>query len=293
MFMKKFLVVISAIIVICSMNFCEAAKKMVAVMPPENVSNYQEQKISDIMTEQLIVAIHSSGIYTVVERAQIGAVLKEQGFQNVAGDPNKAVEFGKLNGADYTLVGKITIADNKKNPLSDTFSTIAQLGKIFGAQGFDVKDENLRNSAKSEFKISLELRFIDNATGEIVVATTVEGNQQGDNEIEAMNAACKDAAKNFLSKLQKLNPFVARIADISGEDIYIDKGFDSGLSNGEILVISREIAPITVNGKIVGMKSEKIGRAQVVEVNAEYSVCRLIEQFYMVKPGDILKREVT
>ena len=288
MFTKKFLIAVLASVILCSMNFCEAAKKMVAVMPPENVSNYREQKISDIMTEQLIVAIHSSGIYRVVERAQIGAVLKEQGFQNVAGDPNKAVEFGKLNGADYTLVGKITMADNKRNPLSDTLSTIAQLGKIFGMQ-----DESLGGGVKSEFKISLELRFIDNATGEIIVATTVEGNQQGDNEVEAMNGACKDAAKNFLSKLQKLNPFVARIADISGEDIYIDKGFDNGLSNGEILVISREIAPITVNGKIVGMKSEKIGRAQVVEVNAEYSVCRLIEQFYIVKPGDILKREVT
>ena len=94
-----------------------------------------------------------------------------------------------------------------------------------------------------------------------------------------------------MRELQKINPFAARIADIFGVDIYIDKGSDSGLRKGEFLVISREIAPITVNGKIVGMKSEQIGRAQVIEVNAEYSVCRLIEQFYIVQQGDVLKRE--
>lgn len=291
MFIKKFLAVMFASMIICSLNFCEAAKKIVAVMPPENVSGYNEQKISDIVTEQLIVAIHSSGIYTVVERDQMGVVLKEQGFQNIAVDPNKAVEVGKLSGADYTLVGKITMADNKKTALSDTFSALgqlAELGKIFG-----VEDENFGRIKvkKPAFKISLELRFIDNATGEIVVASSVTGEKNGETELDAINAACKDAAENFLLELQKLNPFVARIADMSGYELYIDKGADSGLRKGEILIISREVSPITVNGKIVGMKSERIGRAQVIEVYAEYSVCRLIEQFYMVNKGDILKRE--
>ena len=291
MFIKKFLSAVLAGVIICSLNFCEAAKKIVAVMPPENISGYSEQKIADIVTDQLIVSIHSSGIYTVVEREQLGAVLKEQGFQNIAVNPDKAVELGKLSGADYSLVGKITLADNKKTALSETFSTIgqlAELGKIFG-----VKDEALSKIQvkKPEFKIAMELRFIDNSTGEIVVATSVAGEARGESDFDATNLACKDAAENFLRELQKINPFAARIADISGADIYIDKGSDSGLRKGEILIVSREIAPITVNGKIVGMKSERIGRAQVIEVNAEYSVCRLIEQFYIVQQGDVLKRE--
>ncbi len=288
---RKIFAAIFAVMIICSLNFCEAAKKIVAVMPLENVSGYTEQKVAEIMTEQLIVAIHSSGIYTVVEREQLGTVLREQGFQNIAVDPNKAVELGKLSGADYTLVGKVTMADGKTDELSDALSTIGKivaLGKIFN--GEDGNFGNIPEAKKSEFKISVELRFIDNTTGEIVLASSVAGEQKGENNVAAMNSACKNAAENFFIELQKNNPLVARIADISGADIYIDKGSDDGLRQGEILIISRETSPIMVNGKIVGMKSEKIGRAQVVEVNAEYSICKIIEQYYPASQGDILKR---
>ena len=80
MFIKKIIATLSAIAIICSLNFCEAAKKIVAVMPLENVSGYSEEKVAEIMTEQLLVAIHSSGNFTVVERAQMGTVLREQGI---------------------------------------------------------------------------------------------------------------------------------------------------------------------------------------------------------------------
>ena len=49
---------------------CNAAKKTVAVMPLENVSGYTEQRVAEIMTEQLIAAINGSGNYAVVEREQ-------------------------------------------------------------------------------------------------------------------------------------------------------------------------------------------------------------------------------
>ena len=50
MFIKKIIAAIIAVAVICSLNFCEAAKKIVAVMPLENVSGYSEEKVADIMT---------------------------------------------------------------------------------------------------------------------------------------------------------------------------------------------------------------------------------------------------
>ena len=109
-FIGKIFFATLAAIIFCSLNFCEAAKKTIAVMPLENVSGYSDQRVAEIMTEQLLVAIHSSGGYTVVERAQMNQVIKEQGFQNIMTDPNKATELGKLSGADYSLVGKVTMA---------------------------------------------------------------------------------------------------------------------------------------------------------------------------------------
>ena len=114
--MKKFVALPGALMILCTLSYCSAARKIVAVMPLENVSGYSEEKVAEIMTEQLIVAIHSSGGYTVVERPQMGAVLREQGFQNIAVDPSQAVELGKLSGADYTMVGKVTMALVEANP---------------------------------------------------------------------------------------------------------------------------------------------------------------------------------
>ena len=61
----------------------EAAKKTVAIMPMENISGYHEANVAEIMTEQLIVVIQNSQQYGVVERTQLGTVMREQGFQNL------------------------------------------------------------------------------------------------------------------------------------------------------------------------------------------------------------------
>lgn len=274
-FKGKFSVVVIFLLLICQMTFCEAAKKKVAVMPLENVSGYNEQKVADIMTQQLITAIHNSGIYTVVERTQMGAVIKEQGFQNLAANPAKAVELGKLSGADYTLFGKVIVADFINNPVADLIGKFSKLANKFA------------NGVKS--KIRFEFRMVDNATGEVVVAATVEGSKSGLTNTDALNSACKDAAENFLKQLQKTNPLVARIADINGTEIYIDKGLNEGLREGEILSIFRETDAIVVNGKIVGMKKNELGKAKVIEVNADYSVCKIIGAV-VVRKGDIVRR---
>ncbi len=273
--LKKFSVLFVLLAVFCSLSFCEAAKKRVAVMPLENVSGYTEQKVAEIMTQQLITAIHGSGNYTVVERFQMDAVLKEQGFQNIAADPEKAVETGKLSGADYMLMGKVTMAEFVNNPVGDLISKFVKLA------------DNFAHGVKC--KIKFEFRMVDSATGEVVVASTVEGSKSGKSKVEAFDDACKDAAENFLRELQKVNPLVARIVDVSGSDIYIDKGSNDGLREGEMLSIFRESDAIIVDGKIVGMKRNELGKAKVVEVNAEYSVCKVAGSI-SVQKGDVVKR---
>lgn len=281
---RKIFAATCALAIICSMNYC-SARKVVAVMPLENVSGYDEEKVAEIMTEQLIVAIHSSGAYTVVERAQLGAIIREQGFQNIAVDPNQAVKLGKLMGADYSMVGKVTMAVVEGNP---TAATIAQLGDLFGLGDIGAAAEPFVNKFKG--KIALEFRFVDNTTGEVIIAKTVEGSKSGASVASAFNNACKSAAGNFLRELDNLNPFCARVADINGADIYIDHGSDSGLKRGDTLIVVREGSPIVVNGKIVGMRSQEVGRVKVVEVYSDYAVCRASDGSSGIHAGDVVKR---
>ena len=283
--MKKILAAVFAVLITCSMNISEAAKKVVAVMPLENVSGYDEEKVAEIMTEQLIVAIHSSGNYTVVERVQMGAVLREQGFQNIAVDPSQAVELGQLSGANYTMVGKVTMATVENNP---TASAVENLTRVFGLEGIGSMASDYVHKFKG--KISLEFRFVDNTTGEVVMASTVEGNKSGSSVSDAFHNACKNAAENFLRQLDIINPFRARIVGINGSDIYIDCGSDMGIRYGETLLVVREGSPIVVNGRTVAMKQNEICKIKVVEVYPDYAICRTEGISSTLHKGDVVKR---
>ena len=254
---------------------CEAAKKTVAVMPLENVSGYSEQHVAEIMTEQLIAAINGSGNYVVVERMQMGTVLKEQNFQSLTNPSEKQAEIA---GADYSVLGKVIMAE-----VSDTAAG-ELTKKLFGKNSHTVLMHQYRG------RVSLNFRLVNTATGEVLFDRTVEGEKTGKTKESAIHDACKDAAAEALREIQMYNPFTARIAEISGDVIYIDAGLDSGLKNGETLLIVREEKPIEVNGKVVGMTQKEIGRAKITEINSEYSTCRITSRTDTVRKGDIVKR---
>lgn len=283
--LRKVAAVMLAFVIISTLNICAASKKIVAVMPLENLSGYDEEQVAEIMTEQLIVALHTSGVYTVVERVQMGTVIKEQGFQNIAVDPSKAVELGKLSGADYSMLGKVTMAIVEDNP---TASAVAQIGEWFNLGDIGKTAEKYVHKLKG--RIRFEFRFVDNTTGEVVLAKTVEGSKSGSSVEDAINAACKNAAENFLRELDGINPFRARVADVYGSNVYIDQGAESGLRRGETLIVAREGEPVIVNGRIVAMRQEEVGKVKVVEVNADYAVCKVTGETNDIKKGDVVKR---
>ena len=270
--MKLFLILTAMIVTFSSIS-CEAAKKTVAVMPLENVSGYTEARVAEIMTEELTSALYQSGRYTVIERNQMATVLKETGFQMTgAVDPNKAVEAGKLLGAQYVVIGKVTMAGvdtNSSGNLANSVLGIKAVGTLKG-------------------KIGLNYRFIDVQTGEIKSMGEAEGSEPGNTRENAIYKACKEAAQNVLKDM--VVNVKARVADMSGDDIYIDAGKEGGFKVGENLEIVRETAPIEINGKIVGMKEVNVGTAKVTEVNDEYSVCKVTSHSDTVKKGDVVKR---
>ena len=71
--------------------------------------------------------------------------------------------------------------------------------------------------------------------------------------------------------------------------MYIYEGSESGLHKGETLIVARESTPIIVKGKIVAMKTNAICKVKVIEVNAEYSICKA-DNPSTIKKGDIVKR---
>ena len=288
--MKKFLTAILAAVIVLSSAFsAEAAKKVVAVMPLENISGKDTAKVAEIMTEKLMIAIQNSGKYSVVERTQMATILKEQGFQNIAANPDSAVEVGKLAGADYSLIGKVTMFNIiQDNPLNNILGDKDILNKSDEQKGISVLQGLLNQTMTAN--VNIEVRFVNNETGELVLAKSLTGKSTDKNSENTLIGACQDAADKFLQEITA--NLSGRVADTFGDDVYIDLGADSGLRTGDILSVLREIAPIEVKGKIVGMKTVPVGQIEVVEIFEEYSICKVVyvENRTDILKGDIIKR---
>ena len=290
--MRKFLILLmAAFTIFYSAVSVEAARKVVAVMPLENVYGYNTENVAEIMTEEIMVALQNSGKYSVVERTQMATILKEQGFQNIAADPSTAVEIGKLIGANYSLIGKVTLVALERNPTSDIVENI--LGQISQNSGNDFGIDlgmarGFVNGLKG--KVVVDIRFVNNETGELVFAKSFTGSKSGQTPETAIYGACQAAANNFLKEIA--GNLMGRVAEVSGKEIYIDQGIESGLQVGDELLIVRETSPIEVNGKIVGMKTTPVGKAKVTEVNEDYSICKIVstEKASTVRKGDVVKR---
>ena len=290
---KNFLMpVLAFCLIFCMTVSAEAAKKVVAVMPFENVYGYNTENVAEIMTEEIMIALQNSGRYAVVERDQMAKILQEQGFQNIAADPNTAVELGKLTGANYSLIGKVTLAALEKNPTKSIIEGI--FDNISRSSGYN-SGIDLRSTAGGfvnglKGRVTIDIRFVDNETGELVFAKSFSGTKSGSTPEAALYSSCKAAAAEFLKELT--SNFMARVADISGENIYIDQGTESGLIKDIELAVVRETSPIEVNGKVVGMKTIPVGKVKVIEVNSEYSICKIIstEKGKTIQKGDVVKR---
>ena len=250
----------------------EAAQKKVAVMPFENVSGSNERRVAEIMTDQVTVALANSGTYTVLERTQLAQIIKEINFQwSGVVDPNQAIEFGKMSGADYTLVGKVLMASVFQNTTQNIYNNL--LRGYLGGYGNPYKNF----IPKFKGKVTLDIRLIDNTTGQLVFAKVVEGSKSGNDKASCLNAACQEAAENVLIEVQSINPFTATVLDAENGTVYIDKGFDSGIRKGEILVVFREGRPIKdTNGQIIAVKTSEVGKIRVMEVNSNHAICKIV-----------------
>jgi len=78
--------IFAALIAVCTIfsALSVEAKKSVAVLPLENISGYAQADVAQMLTEEITVILTNSGRYSIIERNQMAAILREQGFQNIA-----------------------------------------------------------------------------------------------------------------------------------------------------------------------------------------------------------------
>ena len=118
------------------------------------------------ITDLLVTDLVKDGTYSIIERAALDKILKEQNFSNSnRADPSSAAQIGKLLGVDYIVVGSITEFGNETKNLGGGGG-----GGNWGGFGLG----GLHHS-NSKANVAVTARIINIDTGEILAVADGNG----------------------------------------------------------------------------------------------------------------------
>ena len=254
--MKKTLAILSLLLSLAGSAFAD--KQVIAVWDVTSACGGRYgQRVAEDFKAQLTTALVNSGAFTVVERDQLVAVAREQGFQRSGlVDAATAVQVGKMNGAGLTFIGNVVAA-------------------TAGHQ-----DNVLYKTIKA--KVKLNYKIIDNKTGVIKVSEMVEGNtsvlesHRPNPDLLIVNAT-KEAVEKVTDVLVKMNPLTGSVIKVSGDKAYINIGAVQGARVGDVYYAYKEgdllVDPVTQD--ILGVEESEVAVLKVKTVQPSYCVAEI------------------
>jgi curli biogenesis system outer membrane secretion channel CsgG/V8-like Glu-specific endopeptidase len=196
------------------------------------IDNSQKQDIkkkdSELVTGSLTNALRESGKFTIVERQDINAILREAEFSNSKWvNPEQTNKIGNIYGVKY-----IVIANLLKS----------QAGEYVAAGNY-----------------VLALRLCEVETGNISATGQGEG--------VTLKDAIANAVKDFSSKISS-QPWSARIVKVENGFVYLGAGSDEGLKSRDVLDVYKLKNNILdpQSGKVLGVEKTKTGSIEIVEI---------------------------
>lgn len=307
--MKK-IIWILCLLLMCITLPCYAEKKSTEVEPIKNVAGENGTAMVKELQEQLLSALRESAIYTPA-----------------AGDGS-----GKPVYKLACTIKDVALYDPKSNREKVTALIRKGLGHDNNPDGTPISQEEREvakqelkeiSASTNGIKLVVEARLFDEAANHNALTKDFTSDKVGTSSEKAVYNVCQDMAKNILQAMEKaavpeVTPaqsaqpaqtaapantqqaaapvpqgnFRGVIGDIGGDNLYIDQGSASGLKVGEVLDVFHVSGDVIINGKVVGKKELKIGRAKVVEVLPEYAVCVVVSRTEDIKVNDVVKRIV-
>ncbi len=154
-----------------------------AVIPFE-ASNLGSQ-FSNVATDKVIADIipRKNEFLTIVDRENLEAILAEQALsQTGLIDDTKAVEVGKLVGANFLLAGKINLVNYEDTPVTSSQKTAHYEKSYLDPKGVRRQRQAPFNYTQYERKravnITLTYRLINIETGQIEIQESFSGSQR-------------------------------------------------------------------------------------------------------------------
>ncbi|SHK51875.1 hypothetical protein SAMN05216582_10674 [Selenomonas ruminantium] len=253
---------------------CGAVPKSLLVMPLDKaftLSDFEdEQDAEDVvkfMTGKLDVAFKGTSSYDVMEPSMYYKRLRDEDRAKLFDDVSYAAELGKSLGVRFVVTGRITEVNTER----------VKRGSVLN-----------RLTAKMEGNyqshIGLELKLVNCSKGIAAATKNYKVVRSGHTADEAFSNACTFAADSFVDELidsagnvaQKKSASAGLVTEVKNDIIKIDQGANASFFEDEILFIVRD--------------EKIIGEAQVLEINKDYTVCRIFKNQEEIKTGDSVQR---
>lgn len=233
------------------------------------------------LTDALADRLAGTGRFILVERQQIEDVLREQNFAQSGRTAEQAApQIGRLLNAQALMFGAVTRFDWKfwKGP--------ADAG---GGANYEV--------ATATVHLNAAARLVDVNTGQVLYAKEVArrksksalgGAYAGDNiamnspamarlpVAEISQMVVDELALDIARSLQP-RAWLGRIADVRGEDIYINAGAEQSIMRGDcFVVLSEQELRDPDTGLSLGAANQGAGAIEVLHVEPKFAIARAV-----------------
>ncbi len=219
--------------------------------------------------DMLSTALIKTRKFDVIERVQLGQLLKEQALSTHAGIIDGGAEMGKISGVDYLIFGAITELGVNQQSVG--------FGSAFGA-------------GSKTARMTVDLRIVEAESGRAIIAETVaveadmgssiaiEGFRQEQQESDPLGNVMRLAADSAVRLIVSAIYPIKVIAVQRSGTIVLNYG-DALLKVGDVLdvfIVGEEfVDPDT--GEVLGAEEEKVGQLHVTSVHAKFSKSTLVD----------------
>ena len=300
MFKKVHLLILFIILFICMQSYAGGGLlKRVAVVNFEDKSGYGHN-IGEGIADMLVTSLVESKKFMVIERAELDAILKEQGL-GMSGlvTPQSAAQVGQLLGVELMVTGSVSEFGEKKGSVG------GGLGRLSGLR---------IGLSKKSARVAVDIRLVNTSTAEIAMAKSAVGEDNstgfdkvGIADIDFHNSTTWDQTQlgkaarksiekcvEYISDAMKDIPWEGKIILVKDNIIYMKPGSQGGVNAGMKFSVYRAgealIDPDT--GISLGAEEMKIGTIQVTEDVPGGKACKaIIKTGTGFQKGDVIRKE--
>lgn len=232
------------------------------------------------LTQMMLTAIAASQKFRVMERGQLDVMAQEQqrGRAGVVTTRNGG-QVGGFQGADYLIYGTITTLSVTKK---------SDIGASLGLALASGSNRSAENCYSGEVTLSLDIRITDGETGQIRYVKRIDEKKKAGticgegvpqvNATELFRSAADKVASGLVTTVYPI-----KVANAQGDGTLMLNYGEGTLKVGDYVTIFRAgeavIDPDT--GRSIGSTEERIGIAQITDVQSSFSKAKGVAGFDM------------